>query len=237
VTQSVGIPKTNGAFLAAGPRLAEAQCVVPVLRARADWECTYEAGVSGKTGVSVGEVLLRFVREPGKYLIARWNWKSAVLSSLLRALIFFFVNLTAGWRAGLAAMGTELVYRGITSGFYGALTEGFSDAEPAWAGSLAAMLALPLTGHSLELLVHWLRGTQKLVPSITASVIFTAFSTLFNVYAMRRGALIVGKGRGSLVDDLKRMPRLVLEFILVIPRWVTRGGWWTAAVAKPANEA
>ena len=237
MTQSVGIPKTNGAFLTAGPRHAEAQSVMPVLRAREAWECADKAGVSGKTGVSVGEVLLQFVREPGKYLIARWNWKSAVMSSLFRALIFFVVNLTAGWRAAVAAMSTELVYRGITSGFYGALTEGFSDAEPVWAAALAAMVVLPLTGHSLELLVHWLRGTQKLVPSITASVIFTAFSTLFNVYAMRRGALIVGKGRGSLVDDLKRMPRLVLDFILVIPRWVMSGGWCTAPLAKPANEA
>jgi hypothetical protein len=199
-------------------------------------ECRECRTVSAQTGVSVGEVLLRFVREPGKYLVARWNWKSAVMSSLFRAGIFFFVNLTAGWRAALAAMGTELVYRGLTSGFYGALTEGFSDAEPAWVGALAAMVALPLAGHSLEFLVHWLRGTQKLVPSITASVIFTALSTLFNLYAMRRGALIVGKGRGSLLDDLKRMPRLVLDFILVIPRWVMRGGWNGGQLVKHANE-
>jgi hypothetical protein len=63
------------------------------------------------------------VRHPVKYLLHRWNWKSAVLSSLLRASLFFATNLAAGLPAAIAAMKTELVFRGVTSGFYGALTE------------------------------------------------------------------------------------------------------------------
>jgi hypothetical protein len=198
---------------------------MPILRARAEDERLLRAEVSAKTGVSVGEVLLRFVREPGKYLLARWNWKSAVLSSLFRAAIFFFANLTAGFPAAMAAMTTELIFRGITAGFYGALTEGFSDAEPPWAAALGAMVMLPLAAHSMELAVHWLRGTRNLVPSITASVVFTALSTLFNLYAMKRGALIVGQGRGSLLEDLRRMPALVLDFMLLVPRRLFRGQW------------
>jgi hypothetical protein len=182
-----------------------------------------ETFVSTLPGVSVGKVLLRFVREPRKYLLARWNWKSAVLSSLFRAAIFFFANLTAGWPAALAAMSTELIFRGITSGFYGALTEGFREAEPPWAAALGVLLVLPVANHSMEFVVHWLRGTRKLVPSITASVVFTALSTLFNLYAMRRGALIVGTGRNSLRQDLRRMPGLLLEFILLIPRRLMAG--------------
>lgn len=223
------------AALATGPQRAVRPSVMPILRARAEDERLVRAGVSAKTGVSVGEVLLRFAREPGKYLLARWNWKSAVLSSLLRAAIFFFANLTAGLPAAVAAMSTELIFRGITSGFYGALTEGFSDAEPPWAAALGAMVMLPLAGHSMELAVHWLRGTRNLVPSITASVVFTGLSTLFNLYAMKRGALIVGAGRGSLWQDLRRMPTLVLDFVLLVPRWLLRGGW-AAEWPKPAND-
>jgi len=219
-----------------GPRGAVSNSAMPVLLTRAPEEGSAGALVSGKTGVSVGEVLLRFVREPGKYLVARWNWKSAVMSSLFRATIFFFANLTAGLPAALAALSTELIFRGITSGFYGALTEGFSDAEPPWAAALAAMVVLPLTCHSLELAVHWLRGTRNLAASITASVVFTALSTLFNLYAMKRGALIVGAGRGSLLEDLRRMPRLVLDFMLLAPRWLLRGGCG-AGLAKPTREA
>jgi hypothetical protein len=174
--------------------------------------------VSALAGVSVGEVLRRFVREPRRYLLARWNWKSAVLSSWFRAAIFFFVNLTAGLPAAIAAMSTELVFRGVTSGFYGAISEGFADAEPQWAAALCMMVLVPAVNHSLEFGVHWLRGTQRLMPSIVASVVFTALSTLFNLYAMRRGALIVGAGRGSLLEDLRRTPALLADFLLWGPR-------------------
>jgi hypothetical protein len=176
------------------------------------------AGVSALAGVSVGEVLQRFAREPRKYLLARWNWKSAVLSSWFRAAMFFFVNLTAGLPAAMAAMSTELVFRGITSGFYGAISEGFVDAEPPWAAALCMMVLVPAVNHSLEFGVHWLRGTQRLMPSIAASVVFTAVSTLFNLYAMRRGALTVGAGRGSLLEDLRRTPVLLADFLLWGPR-------------------
>jgi hypothetical protein len=162
------------------------------------------------------------LREPVKYFFHRWNWKSALLSSLLRASLFFATNLSAGLPAALAAMQTELVFRGVTSGFYGALTEAFREAEPAWEAALTVMVLLPLANHSLELLVHWMRGTQKLLPSILASMILTAFSTLFNFYVMRRGALIVGAGRGSLGMDLLRLPRLAVDFVTWIPRYLIR---------------
>jgi hypothetical protein len=171
---------------------------------------------------SVRHALLLLLREPAKYLLHRWNWKSAVLSSLLRASLFFVTNLSAGLPAALAAMQTELVFRGITSGFYGALTEAFREAEPAWEAALTVMVLLPLANHSIELLVHWMRGTQKLLPSILASMILTAFSTLFNFYVMRRGALIVGSGRGSLGADLLRLPRLALDFVTWLPRYLIR---------------
>ena len=172
--------------------------------------------------VTVRDAFLRLLREPVKYLLLRWNWKSAVLSSLLRASLFFATNLSAGLPAAFAAMKTELVFRGITSGFYGALTQAFREAEPPWAAAITVMVLLPVVNHSLEFFVHWMRGTQNLYSSIFASVILTAFSTLFNFYVMRRGALIVGRGRHSLAKDLSRLPRLALDFITWIPRYLRR---------------
>jgi hypothetical protein len=52
-----------------------------------------------------------------------------------------------------------------------------------------------------------------LAASVAASLVFTAVSTLFTLFAMRRGVLIVGEGGGSLLSDLRRMPRLVLTFL------------------------
>jgi hypothetical protein len=172
--------------------------------------------------ITVKQAFLLLLREPVKHLFHRWNWKSALLSSLLRAALFFATNLSAGLPAALAAMKTELVFRGVTSGFYGAITEAFREAEPPWAAAATVMVLLPLANHSIELFVHWMRGTQKLLSSILASMILTAFSTLFNFYVMRRGALIVGSGRGSLRTDLLRLPRLALDFVTWLPRYLRR---------------
>jgi hypothetical protein len=182
-------------------------------------------GVPPQEPQTVAEVLEALLRDPGRYLVARWNWKSAVLSSSLRASIFFFTNLVAGWHAALGAMLAELALRSLTSGFYGAVTEAFSTARPAWAAMTAAMLLLPFFAHSLELLVHWMRHTPKLGLSIATSVSFTAVSTAFNLYAMRRGALTVGHGSNSLRDDLRRVPRLILDFLIAIARAVSRSLW------------
>jgi hypothetical protein len=53
-------------------------------------------------------------------------------------------------------------------------------------------------------------------------VILTAFSTLFNLFVMRRGALIVGEGRRSLASDMAQMPRLIGAFCLLLPRYCYR---------------
>jgi hypothetical protein len=171
---------------------------------------------------TVGAVLKGFIRDPIRTLIHRWNWKSAVLSSFLRACIFFLANLAAGWNAAVGAMLAELTLRAITSGFYGAVTEAFSEARPIWAAMATAMFVLPLVNHSLEFGVHWLRGTPKLGLSITASVIFTAFSTAFNLYVMRHGVLTVGGRSKSLREDLGRILPLLLQFILAGPRTILR---------------
>ncbi len=172
--------------------------------------------------MNVLDVLHQLRARPGQLLIREWNWKSAAFSSTLRAAIFFGVNFTAGWRAATGAMAAEFLYRALTAGFYGAVTQAFRRAEPAWAAGFVVMLLLPMTSHSLELAVHLLRSTPKIVSSFIASVCFTAVSTLFNLYAMRRGALVVGSGTASAVADLKRMPVLICGFIASGPAAVYR---------------
>lgn len=162
---------------------------------------------------TVGQVLIGLARHPVERLVWRWNWKSAVLSSAFRAALFFSANLSAGLDAALAAMVTELVFRGVTAGFYGGLTQSFRHAAPQWLASLTVMVLLPISTHVTEFLVHWARGTEELAASLTVSVIFTIVSTLFNLFAMRRGVLIVGEGRGSLLGDLRQIPRLVVLFV------------------------
>ena len=165
-------------------------------------------------GLSAGQVLGLIVRHPWRYVGRRWNYKSAVMSSLFRAQIFLLANLTAGPEAAIAAMLAEFVFRFAMAGIYGALTQAFRHVEPARTATLACMVLLPIVGHSLEFVLHWLRGTPELLVSMTASVAFTVVSTAFNLFAMRRGALIIGEGSRPLLHDLVRLPALLAAFIL-----------------------
>jgi hypothetical protein len=166
--------------------------------------------------VTLRAVLQSLLRHPIQLLVVRWNWKSAILSSVIRTLIFFVANLSAGTDAALAAMNTELIYRACTAGFYAALTQSFRHVKPEWQATLTAMVLLPLISHSLALLLHWQRGTPKLAVSILASAWFSTVSTAYNLFAMRQGALIVGQDARPLWEDLRRTPGIISKFIYAL---------------------
>lgn len=156
--------------------------------------------------------------DPRNRLIGQWNWKAALTSSMVRGFIFLFANLTAGWKAAVGAMLAEWTFRTLTSGFYGTVTQTIGEVDPEWQGTLCAVILLPLFSHSLEFLVHWLRHTPNLRASLISSVGFTIFSTLFNLHAMRRGTLIVGKGAPTLWADFRALPRVVATFLASLMR-------------------
>lgn len=163
---------------------------------------------------TVTEVLHWVITSPGDALAWRWNYKSAILSSILRGGVFFTVNLTAGTGAATAAMTTEFVLRFTTAGFYGALTQAFRRVEPPVAGTAAVVILLPAIAHSLELAVHAWRGTPALAASIGASIAFSAVSTAFNLAAMRRGVFVVGDGQRPLWRDLCAVPFVFAAIVL-----------------------
>lgn len=165
-------------------------------------------------GLRVGQVLMLIARHPWRYVLRRWNYKSAVTSSTFRAQIFLAANLGAGLDAAVGAMLAEFCYRFISAGVFGSLTQAFRHVEPPRRAMCAAMIVLPLVGHSSELLVHWMRGTPNLAVSIAASAAFTALSTSFNLFAMRRGALVTGEGSHPLWRDLADMPGLLGAYLL-----------------------
>ena len=103
-----------------------------------------------------------------------------------------------------------------------AATQSFSGARPAWAASLAALLFLPALAHGIEFIVHWLAGTVLLRQSIAASVFFTVAATAFNLFAMRRNVLTVGRDSQSLIDDLRQLPGTILAFSTTLPRALLR---------------
>ncbi len=167
---------------------------------------------------AVSVVLRRIAKYPIRELLLRWNWKSAVTSALIRAAIYFSTNLSSGREAAIGAMQAEFIWRFIVAGFLGSIIQSLRRAEPTWQATLITSLALPALNHLIEFSVHALRGTPHLKKSLLISVAFTVIAMLFNTYAMRRGAMIIGREGRPLWRDLLDMPRLIAGFIL----WMLR---------------
>ena len=159
------------------------------------------------------ETLVALLRDPVPTLVRQWNWKSAIFSSLCRAAVFFFANLSSGIEAATGALVAEFLYRSVSAGFYGALTQAFRKSEPRWAATLVVLIGVPGVSHAIEFCLHWLRGTPNLRASILASLVLTLISTSFNLHAMRGGVLVVGSGEQSLADDMRSLPKTIWTFI------------------------
>lgn len=162
--------------------------------------------------LTVDRVLICLSMNPYRHLIRRWNWKSACLSALLRGILVFGANLSAGGSSAAGAMLAEIFYRALTSGFYSALTQSFRFAQPVWAASGIPVILIPIVSDGCELAMHGMRGTQHLGATAAASMIFTAVSTSFELFAMRNNVLVMGENSRPLMQDLKSLPNLVVIF-------------------------
>jgi hypothetical protein len=160
--------------------------------------------------LAVDKVLMCLSTNPYRHLIRRWNWKTACLSACSRGTLIFLANISAGSSGALGAMLAEVCYRGLTSGFFGALTQAFRFAQPAWAASMIPMVFVPLVADSCEFALHGMRGTQRLGATVAVSVVFTAVSTLLESFAMRHGVLVMGSNSRSLLKDIRSLPKLLL---------------------------
>ena len=163
------------------------------------------------------DLLFSMLRHPQQLLLL-WNWKSAVLSIVLRGPIFFGAAVRQGWEAAVAALFTESIFCVLSAGFYGAVVQTLKDAEPQWLTGVFLTVVVPVIFQVLEYLLHWFRGTPHLRVAGVVSLFVSAVSALFNWYAMRRGTLLVGREGGGFGGDLRRLPRLLFGFFAVLPR-------------------
>ncbi len=151
-----------------------------------------------------------------------WNWKAAAMSALYRAPIFFISSLKHGWRAALSAAFVEVLFRTITSGVNGAITQALRKMQPTWLAIFIVLVAFPAAVQVLEFMVHSLRGTPNLKGGVILSAIVTGIASLFNWYAMRHGTLLTGKEGRSFWADLKVMPIVIGKFIAAAPIFLWR---------------
>jgi hypothetical protein len=132
-----------------------------------------------------------------------WNWKAAVLSPLCRAPLFFVINLQSGLAAAIAAFCTELIYRSIAAGVYGALTQQFTRIRNERMALCLAGVIVPAISHGVEYAVHRWAGTPRVGESVLASVVMTLATTQASLFAMRRGLFLAGPEQATLSADFR----------------------------------
>jgi hypothetical protein len=168
--------------------------------------------------VRVVAALGDLVLHPTHTFIHSWNWKAALLSVMLRAPIFLFATLHRGIRAISVAVLVETAYSAAISGCYGAFVQKLRHARPLWASGLLILILLPGLLLWLDYLLHRYTGMPNLKGGMISAAILSFLSSLFNWYLMSRGSLLVGGARRTFASDLKRMPRMVFDFVVWGPR-------------------
>ena len=169
----------------------------------------------------VVDVFRYLVRHPVEMLVWRWNWKAAICSGIIRSMIYLFTHLKLGWRAALGAMSIEFFFRLVVSGASGSLVQAFHNAAPVWLATLCIMIMLPAFSHMIEFTLHTLNGDVNKGKAIVISISFSIVSAVFNLFAMRRDALLVNDARAqSLGQDFVQMPKIVFEFMFYPIIWL-----------------
>jgi hypothetical protein len=188
-------------------------------------------------GLSAVTVLKCLCKSPYKHLIRRWNWKTALFSVFFRGVVILVANLPSGGVCAFEVMLVEICYRGLTSGFFSSAIQSFRCVRPAWAATLVTIAFIPGTADVLEILVQRLHGTERLGATITASLILTCLSVLFELFAMRHGILVMGKTGGTLLQDLRSLCQLGRGSIEEGWRWLgtLRPGMQKAAAIASAS--
>ena len=170
----------------------------------------------------LSHALRELVLHPGRSLLPAWSWKAAGLSALLRASTFFATNLRAGRQNAVRAGLIEAVFAVFAAGFLGATSQRLRLAKPIWATGIVVWLGMPMALLLTQFGVHKLAGTPHMGMGLAFSFCFAAIASSFSWYAMRHGALLGGDASTSLVHDVRHLPRIILNYILAVPRALLR---------------
>ena len=158
------------------------------------------------------------VLHPAQTFFYSWNWKAALLSAMLRTPLFLVATLRQGLEAVSIAVLAEALYSAAISGCYGAVVQKLRRAHPLWASGVLILVILPGLLLWLDYLLHLYTAMTNLKGGMLAAGSLSVLSSLFNWYLMSRDSLLVGKEGRSFASDLKRMPRMLTDFLCWVPR-------------------
>ncbi len=174
----------------------------------------------GDPHTTVGHALLQLLRNPFYYFIRHWNWKSALFAAFNRGTIFFVATMKRGRMEISVAVLVEIIFSCATSGIYAAFTQAMRFAQPGWLAACIVALGIPSALYGFDYLAHVYTGMHNVRPAVTFATGLSVLSTLFNLFIMRRGAMVVGEDSQPLWRDLMRIPVLLVQFLIAGPLWL-----------------
>jgi hypothetical protein len=145
---------------------------------------------------------------------ACWNWKCALMSAAVRSLVYVAAMARSGPHGRLAVVAVEMAYVTLTSGLYAGMQQRALSLRSHFSGNLIIVAGVPGLAQFLDWLTHCAVGPAAPPRAIVAASIFTLVSALFHLHIMRRDVFLTGHTGRTLADDFRRMPRLVLDFVL-----------------------
>ncbi len=151
--------------------------------------------------------------------LACWNWKCALMSAVVRSMVYAIAMMhgtmmVGALRNGLAVIAVEMVYVVFTAGLWAGLQQVALGARHRRFGDLMIVVGVPGLSQLADLLLHLAVGAPMPQRALVSVCVFTLLSALFHRHVMRHGTFLTGERSGSLVEDFRRMPRLVLSFLM-----------------------
>ena len=166
----------------------------------------------------LADALSSLILRPRTTILLAWSWKAAAISAILRATTFFATNLRSGGHEALRAALVEAVFAIFAAGLMGAISQRLRAARPVWATLLIVSFLMPGLMFFAQRALHQAAATPHMAVGLIVSFCFASIASTFSWYAMRSGALLGGHATTALSDDLRQLPRIILNFILIIPR-------------------
>jgi hypothetical protein len=161
---------------------------------------------------------------------ACWNWKCALLSAVARSSLYLAAMARTGMRGGLSVVLVEIAYVTLTAGAYAGMQQRALGFRSRLLGNMTIVIAVPCLAQILDWLTHRATGSAAPARAMLAVSVFAIISALFHLYVMRRGIFLTGPIGRSLLDDFRRMPRLLASFVLAPVSFLSTLAGWLARV-------
>ena len=167
------------------------------------------------------QALGKMISHPVVTLVPPWSWKAAAFSAVVRAMAFFLSNLKSGRPQATKAMFVEAGFAVFAGGSVGAISQHLRRAKPLWATALLVCIGLPMIMVLAQLGVHHVARTPHQSSGIITSFCLGSIAAAYSWYAMRRGAMLGGIDETTVGHDIKSLPCISLDFLLVVPRLIS----------------